>query len=74
MNMKLVGTPSYITGTLRDMAAAEHAGFTQECRNCGNVDTPPEVDEMTTYIGGRGYVRIIQCRDITACWKRRDGK
>ena len=74
MNQRLVGTPSYITQTLQDMATAERTGTMRQCRNCGRLDTPPEVDEFTTYIGGRGYTRVIQCRNIPACWKRREGK
>ena len=74
MKQRLVGTPSYITRTLQDMATAERTGTMRQCRNCGRLDTPPEVDEFTTYIGGRGYKRVIQCRNIPACWKRREGK
>lgn len=40
------------------------------CPHCGF--NGPEVNYHNEYIGGQGYVRIIQCDDRLACWKRWD--
>ena len=73
MDLKIVGSPSYLLRTLRDLAATERTGPIRECSNCGRIDTPPEVDEFLTYIGGKGYTRIIHCRDIPSCSQRQEG-
>lgn len=38
------------------------------CYHCGSRG--PWVRPGLTYVGGQGYVPIIQCTNIPACWRR----
>lgn len=40
------------------------------CSYCGHVGTADEIQDLLTYVGGQGYVRIRQCWDQVACWAR----
>ncbi len=44
----------------------------RQCVTCGHLGT--DVAEHLTYIGGQGYVRVMQCQSIPDCWARKDGK
>ena len=39
------------------------------CPNCGATD---DVQESLEYVGGKGLVPRIQCRNRMLCWKRWD--
>jgi len=36
------------------------------CAHCGN--TSPAVHPWPAYIGGKGYVSLMECDDRVACW------
>lgn len=42
------------------------------CSHCGH--TGSDVSYHYTYIGGQGDIRVIECDDLTACWKRWDAQ
>jgi len=38
------------------------------CHHCGHKGK--DVIERIAYIGGQGYVKIVECEDRVACWDR----
>ena len=40
------------------------------CRHCGHKGKG--VIERTVYVGGQGWVKVVECEDRVACWKRWD--
>lgn len=39
------------------------------CTYCGDTS---DVVSRTRYVGGQGYSWSDECRDVVACWARRD--
>ncbi len=42
------------------------------CGNCGNVGN--DVHDWLAWVGGKGYVPITECDDLTRCWHRWNSK
>ncbi len=42
------------------------------CPHCGH--TGEDVSYHTVYVGGKGYVAVLECDDRTECWQRWDAQ
>ncbi len=57
--------------TIRDFVAED--GYGLSCSHCGHVSTEDDpVVNKTAYVGGKGYIVVLQCADEQACWQRWD--
>jgi hypothetical protein len=44
----------------------------RRCSLCGHTGRDVEVHQC--YVGGLGYVPVVECRDRVACWERMDAQ
>ncbi len=43
-------------------------------KSCSNCGATTGLVHRYEYIGGQGYVKVIECRDSVACWERWDAQ
>lgn len=58
-----------MTGLVGEPNAQKESAAMTTCPTCG---CGSDLVDRIVYLGGHGYVAVVECRDRVACWTRYD--